>query len=420
MIQNFITEKLEKLSTDPKNLFNEAILCYKVEAYRASLLFSYLGYLTIIKELIIASKKPDNILQSRWDNIIKQLNDEDQWEQRVFNELVNSSTPIFNISDSIRQQAKYWKDRRNDCAHFKENEINNSHVEIFWSFLKSNLPKITIEGGLMNLLKKFQNHFDETKTPPNSDYAYLIKEIENSIELNEAHTFFQKLDKIIDVEFWISDEKIAEIYYNLFLNIDNPVIRESLLKFIKFEKRSDLLLLREKANFITFFQYDDKEIRQLWKSRIRNQNRLEYYILAILLRNNLIPNSELNEAITDFYNNFDQDGFNNIPNDESVKIGLATDQLLDLIYQKFFIEKEITTSKFGHINSKSDLIELLFEYRELDFEMVDGIVKMYENDINPWWLTSNLNTLFKNKPSKRTKFQEICDANDLDFPSRLE
>ncbi|NJM79738.1 MAG: hypothetical protein HC854_09145, partial [Flavobacterium sp.] len=102
----------------------------------------------------------------------------------------------------VRQQIKYWKDRRNDCAHFKQNEINISHVEIFWSFLKSNLSKITIEGGKLNLLKKFLNHFDETKTPPDSDYTHLIKEIEHAIEINESESFFIELDNLIGTSYW--------------------------------------------------------------------------------------------------------------------------------------------------------------------------------------------------------------------------
>lgn len=211
------------------SLFNESLLCYSIKANRASLLFSYLAFLTIIKEIIISSKKPDDIGQSRWDQIIKELNNEDKWEKRVFEELTNSSTPIFNISESIRQQIKFWKDRRNDCAHFKENEINNTHVEIFWSFLESNLSKITIEGGKLNLLKKIVTHFDETKTPPDADYKPLLKEIDNAIDISESESFFKELHDILNHSLWFEEKKIADIFYDLTLLIDSVQIKRGWL-----------------------------------------------------------------------------------------------------------------------------------------------------------------------------------------------
>jgi hypothetical protein len=194
-IEKWIKES-KKLSKNSTVLFDESFLTFKIGAYRASLIFSYLGFLTIIKEIILASKKPNPIPQSRWDKILFELKNEDTWEKRVYDELANSSKPIFNINDSIRQQVKYWKDRRNDCAHFKQNEINHNHTELFWSFIKSNLLKITIEGGMENLIKKFEIHFDTTQTPLDKDYSNLIYEIENSVENSQLNEFYQRLDQI--------------------------------------------------------------------------------------------------------------------------------------------------------------------------------------------------------------------------------
>ena len=140
---NWIEDRFKK-SIECNYLFQESIKCYKIEAYRASLLFSYLGFLTYIKEVIISSRKPTDIDESRWNDLLRKINNDDYWEQRVFDELNNNSSCIFKFNDSIRQQIRYWKDRRNDCAHFKDNEINQSHVEMFWVFIKSNLNKISV------------------------------------------------------------------------------------------------------------------------------------------------------------------------------------------------------------------------------------------------------------------------------------
>lgn len=139
-------------------LYRDSIICYKSGAYRASLLFSYLGFMTTLKERMISSNKPNLFPQGEWDLIIKKIQNEDTWESAIFDATqqqgkidqttkARTKDPIFNLNDNLRIQIKYWKDRRNDCAHYKDNIIDTFHVESFWAFIESNLPKITIEGG---------------------------------------------------------------------------------------------------------------------------------------------------------------------------------------------------------------------------------------------------------------------------------
>ncbi|PTT17940.1 hypothetical protein DBR27_01005, partial [Flavobacterium sp. HMWF030] len=124
-IESWIAEN--NFSEDVSVLFTDAVTCYKAGANRASLLFSYLALLTILKERIISGTKPSLITQGEWDNLIAKLHNEDQWESNVFDavqrrEKIDMTTrsrtkdPIFNITENLRQQIRYWKDRRNDCA----------------------------------------------------------------------------------------------------------------------------------------------------------------------------------------------------------------------------------------------------------------------------------------------------------------
>jgi hypothetical protein len=415
-MENWLTKKKQNFSVDSQKLFDESIMCYKIKAHRASLLFSYLGFLTIIKEVIIPKKIPEESkLKKRWENILKELNDEDKWEKRVFEELTNSSSPIFNISDSIREQIKYWKGRRNDCAHFKENEINSAHVEMFWSFLKSNLPKITIEGGKLNLLKKFAIHFDDSKTSPDKDYVPLIKEIENAVEHHEMYSFFEELSEIIFDSFTFNDKKTGEIYSNIFTYIDNVKIKEELIRFIKSKTNFDLQLIREESKLIFDLKFSSTDIRTMWKRRLfTTHGRLKYYIYAILLRNNMIPvGTELKEAMKNFYDNFNQDGFNNIPDD--LKPSLVNNELLETVYDELFVSSKIITMKYTEINSKADLVSLVIEFKKLDLLIVKGIFEMYTNGISPWWLTDNINELFKRKSDIKDEFKLICSQNNLDY-----
>jgi hypothetical protein len=49
--------------------FLEAILCYKFGAYKASLLFSYIGFQLIIKDRILKSNMPQSFPTGKWAKI---------------------------------------------------------------------------------------------------------------------------------------------------------------------------------------------------------------------------------------------------------------------------------------------------------------------------------------------------------------
>ncbi len=420
-LQTWLDKKTAEFSIDSKKLFEESVLCYSIKAYRAGLLFSYLGFLTFIKELIIKSKKPDSIEEGRWQDIISKLKNEDVWEQRVYDELINSSSGIFNISEQVRQQIKYWKDRRNDCAHYKENIIDYHHVEMFWAFLKSNLSKITIEGGKSNLLKKFRDQFDQTKTPPDKSYDGLVLEIENAIELTDLEDFFAQLDSIVNLSLFYDDKKIGEIYNKIFTLISNEHIHAALLKHIFSRPFYDLNILFHQPQLISKLNYTPIQVREIWSTKIYSlygDRDKKHYLLATLLRNGLIPASEIVEAMQRYFNNFNQEGFAKIPNDMMLKTQLANKELLQIIYDNFFKDKQIETLKFGPVNAKADLIALLIEFREIDQSIADSLDKMYKN-INPWWLSESLYSVLTNTPLKRAEYEKVCDAMGLTVPTQI-
>ncbi|NJM79737.1 MAG: hypothetical protein HC854_09140 [Flavobacterium sp.] len=182
----------------------------------------------------------------------------------------------------------------------------------------------------------------------------------------------------------------------------------------------DFELIKDNSQLIFEFNYSNQEIRNIWKSKLfSTSGRLKYYIYAILLRNNLIPKSELIEAMEHFYSNFNQDGFANIPEDDEIKRNLANKELLDSVYTQLFSNSALSKSKFGLLNSKADLITLLLEFKKLDLTIVGEICKMYENGINPWWLTNGINYLFENNTILKNEFNEICTTNNLTYPNLL-
>ena len=106
-----------KFSTKVNVLLKDSSVCYKAGAYRASLLFSYLGFLTVLKERIISGVKPKNYEQGHWDNLISKLQNDEKWEQAIFDATQQQAKtdqqtkaiirdPIFSINEDIREQIK--------------------------------------------------------------------------------------------------------------------------------------------------------------------------------------------------------------------------------------------------------------------------------------------------------------------------
>jgi len=55
----------QTLSSESQSCFEESFICYKVAAYKAALLFGYLGFLTTIRDRILQSRSPEGIPEDR-------------------------------------------------------------------------------------------------------------------------------------------------------------------------------------------------------------------------------------------------------------------------------------------------------------------------------------------------------------------
>lgn len=64
----------------------------------------------------------------------------------------------FKISKSRIAQMEYWRSLRNDCVHSKDNLIVAAHVESFWLFIQSILPKLVINGSKDFLLSELEDY----------------------------------------------------------------------------------------------------------------------------------------------------------------------------------------------------------------------------------------------------------------------
>lgn len=402
-------------NTNIKQLFNESFICFKNGAFRASLLYSYTAFLTIIKHQVLKGVRPASIVEGRWNDIIKKVQNDDEWEARVYEELVNGTAPIFNTKAYVRDQIKYWKDRRNDAAHFKDNPIASFHVETFWSFLQNNLAKITLEGGRDSLLQKFKDHFDPNKTRAGADFTHLVREVDTAIEKAQLKGFLDQLINDIDSFFGLYDKSDSAKVINLALEITEDATKEIIVQYLK-EKQLDLELASEYTDKILLMNYSDPEVRQIWRVRMfRNGFRESTCkIFASLLRNNLIPHDDVPEALGNFFDNYSQTSSGFYYSDE-LHLALSGNNFGEVVFQKAIVDKQLRSYKW--VNNKCDLIAYYFDCYPLRAETVECVCRMSNFAYPSQWLEKAILSIFADKPAKKAEFHQIANQNGFAVPA---
>ncbi|MBC6977033.1 hypothetical protein FOA39_03630 [Streptococcus cristatus] len=164
-------------------LYQESLKCYQVEAYKAAYIFSYLANHKYIARLAIdyrgtpsnfMSDCPENkqdIKEARWEEKIKSLQNEDEWEQTVNDILIQAkdTNNVFRLPDKIKQKYSHMRSLRNNAAHAKDRLISESTVLELWNEIQYTNPYFVINGTIDAWLDKL----DKVVKYSNNDSKYL-------------------------------------------------------------------------------------------------------------------------------------------------------------------------------------------------------------------------------------------------------
>jgi hypothetical protein len=410
-------------SENIKILFKDSIICYKSGANRASLLFSYLAFMTILKERIIGGAKPNLFPQGEWDLIISKLQNEDLWEASIFDstqqkEKIDQTTkartkdPVFNINDNLRIQIKYWKDRRNDCAHYKDNIIDTYHVESFWAFIESNLSKITIEGGMQSLLNKIHRHFDPTFTPPNKEITELVKEIESSVESVKMKNFWELL--LVDNNWTHELSPSKQKLINKSLEVNSDFVNQSLIEILKSNQNYLNDFLSNQPEEILRFNFSKEEVRKFWKTQLKRCDNI-LGIYTSFLRNGLIPKNEVTEANKVVINLLREYS----PSDIEQQI-LKSHKFLDA-FKSEIIENSnfIGFKSYLWVNEKADIIAGFIEHFPADKDIISKLCVHYASNYNSEWLLNRLDNILVRGNQLTEDYKAIITTENLSIPDSL-
>lgn len=404
----------ETFSETVNKIFSEAIICYKSDAYRASMVLSYIGFLTILKERLLQSTNPTGIPPVLWNSIIMEIQDEEKWDAKIRDETQRKNpAPIFIISDDLRQQIVYWKNRRNDCAHFKPTDIKHYHIESFWGFLQDNMSKLVVNGSTAALRNKIQNHFDISLTPSGQDSTTLVLEIATAISPLELPVFFQDVHAIF-VTFSLSNHEKELQFYDDIFRISNNTVKVALADFIKTDSNLLLDFLRNKPARITEFELEAHVVRNLWFSSLFNTGQNDFSVFVALLANNLIPEVQIQEAIETV---LERITWVSKPNNAYERQVLVDSGFYTHFHRRLIVDRQY--DQWAWSNPKANFIADYFEHNAFTEEIVRATFETFRSGYNPHDVRDALNRMFQEHPDKKTEFLSVAVAHGIAVPQHL-
>lgn len=404
------------LPTESTIALKESIICYKAGADRAAMLFGYLSWNLILRDRLLSSSCPTGIPPGQWQSMNADLRNEDKWDAQTFDcTQSRGAKAIFDLSDDLRDQVKYWKNRRNDCAHFKNNPIASSHVEAFWQFMQANITRFAVIGSSDELITRLEHHYDPNYTPPNTDVNHLIQLIPSAIDSSKLPAFFNDLyQKFVGSSGNLTGKNRRDLA-NLFssvLSLHNSIVSTECVKFLNTNEKLLMRVLKANPSHVYYWSSDSNFIRRLWRELSLAYPAYFLDIFASLLRNGMIPVDQIQESIDWLVQKWPSDA----PNEQDIVI---------LEQYGFFDKYEVKAFQVGGINdfdwanSNKDMICYLIERKPLSTTVVEAICVAFADKYHPYELRDHLRSLFAENQAKRDEFESIAQSIPRDIPSRI-
>lgn len=414
-IETWVTET--PLPEESLVAFNESVVAYKAGANRAALLFSYVAWgLALRERLLNTPDPPSGMPAGQWQKLLQDLRNEDRWDAQVF-DCTQMKTPVvlFHVSEDIRTQVRYWKDRRNDCAHFKLNEINAAHVESFWAFVRSNLGRFVPLGSEADLIAAILRHFDTNVTPPNADLSPLVARIPQSMAPERFKPFLVDAKNALSTKVGVLVlPRTSEYHFVLATCLFAGERLGKAALEVMLEDRAALVgVLRmwpEAAGYLS--DYPD-HVRQLWRTDLFGKGHTDLGVYAALLRNSLIPTDQVLEA--------NQHAAASIQGDVPLEADIDTLNKAGFFSAlKAFAFEQNRIDQFAWGNSNAPIIAWHVLHFQLDEEVVTSICASLGAAPYPFEVESALKDLFTSNAAKMAEFTAIAGQLGKPIPPSFQ
>lgn len=404
--------KTKAFSKESKDLFDEAVKCYKVGANRAAFIMSYLAFEKEIQLRILNfTTVPNDVGEEEWNSICKNLQNESEWEKTIFKEVIQKNK-IMKLpnKNTIEKKLQVYKVTRNACTHANGHTVNAATVEEFWNFLKDNMQNFNVNGGKEYFKEALYISFRDRNEEINIDYKEILESMKyaslNDSELLEIWSYIYKkmhnIDRKYSKEFW------DDIIYDT-----NDNIRKNILDFIKssceifsyfYKMNKDILdLIFQHEGGINF----RKEILWQWivNGDIYNIMEEEYWNLVI----KIIKYCNHESDVDYFVKSLKLDYICIVPTEEQDKI------LTEVDFFKKHVEFINENLKYNYNNVYDQLQRIEF----IAYMIMNGIDYLCMDKLN--WYIYHIYTKSKKYDGTRRLYEKfkLLLLNNSEFTLRI-
>lgn len=395
-------------------ILDDAIRCYKFDIPRPALMLSYIAFMFAVRKNILVMDRPFGYTEGHWNNLMSELRSQNKADEAFITCITTKEdyepkpnhdklkrAAIFSIPDSLRNEVVYWKDRRNDCAHYKKGEVSLSHVSAFWQFMMSKYKFFFPGGTLAKSIEEYTRFFDPQYTAPNESDTDLFKRLVVSIVGKDDIR-----NLIIGLrDNHVNGQKAFDLFHRLYIG-SNEVVHQAFDEFNKEHDDFALKVVRRYPDTIAMvYGNNPQKVRELW------YNDDEMTIYTSLLEHRLIPDEQIEESFKRKLDAWEDRNSAPYINDKQHKV-LSDSGFFDyFITYKYGLDN--TTVRYERINGRIDFYGDLLMSCPMNEKTVQALVAVFTNNNYPYSLKSRLRDKFNRGELDKAKYLEIVQRLGL-------
>lgn len=387
-----------------RDIMNDAIRCYRHGIARPALMLSYIAFIQAVRANLLKSEMPKDFKEASWKACMEKLRQENTWDEQVITCIKYRGTPpYFELSDFLRDDVCYWRNRRNDCAHYKDSEITLSHVSAFWVFLMDNYNKFSPLGSIEQSINDYKRHFDISLTPAGISTDKIFKRLCLSIKTEEdLHKFLQETASLM------GKANQCNLLHRLLYDNNH---RQQVVSFLQGNiKRARLYLAYFPSDVSLVLGNDAEKIRKYWYDGLQLSSHC-IPVYAEMLSAEMIPKDEIKESLSLLLKQEYRYSSFHLDNEDDYKV-LFDNGLYDIFIDEY-LSKEILCNNPSEKCYKTDFYISIVRRGGVTDKLMETLADAFTGSF-PYTLRDRLKGEIFNEKVNRDKYYEAIARLDLE------
>lgn len=387
-----------------RDILNDAIRCYRNGIARPALMLSYIAFIQAVRDNLLKSDMPKGFNEPRWKACMSKLRQENAWDEQVISCIKCRDKPsYFELTDSLRDDVCYWRNRRNDCAHYKDSEITLSHVAAFWVFIMDNYNKFTPIGSLMQSVNDYKRHYNVSITPKGTSTEVIFKRLCLAIKTEDDLLLFLK-----ETDSCMEYEEQAQLLHDLLMDERHKSKVISLLT-VKL-KRVKMYLALKPVDVSVVLGNNPEMTRKFWyEDFMLFASCANVYVE--MLRAKMIPQGEIKESLDMFLKHEYKRSAFRVDSQEDFNV-LKENGIYDIFIEEY-LSKEFVCDNPREKCYKTDFYISLIQRGGI----TDKLIKTLSESIKgtfPYTLTNRLKDEIFNDGKSKKQYYDFIKKQGLD------